>query len=42
MCMQVETDIQRGVEELYYDALKAMDVDSDTDSDADSQFEFDI
>ena len=34
--MQVETDIQRGVVELYYDTLKAMDVDSDSDSDADS------
>ena len=44
MCMQVETDIQRGLEELcyMYDALKAMDVDSDSDSDADSQVEFDI
>ena len=31
--MQVETDIQRGVVELYYDTLKAMDVDSDSDAD---------
>ena len=34
--VQVGTDIQRGVVELYYDTLKAMDVDSDSDSDADS------
>ena len=34
--MQVETDIQRDVMELYYDTLKAMDVDLDSDSDADS------
>ena len=34
--VQVETDIQRGVVELYYDTLKAMDVDSVSDSDADS------
>ena len=34
--MQVETDIQSGVVELYYDTLKAMDVDSDSESDADS------
>ena len=33
--MQVETDIQGGVVELYYDTLKAIDVDSDSDSDAD-------
>ena len=29
-------DIQRGVVELYYDTLKAMDGDWDSDSDADS------
>ena len=34
--MQVENDIQKGVVELYYDTLKAMDVDSDSDTDADS------
>ena len=34
--MQVETDIQSGVVELYYDTLKAMNVDSDSESDADS------
>ena len=34
--LQMETDIQRGVVELYYDTLKAMDVYSDFDSDADS------
>ena len=40
--MQVETDIQWGVIELYYDALKAMDVNSDSNSHADSPFEFDM
>ena len=38
--VQVETDIQRGLVEFYYDALKAIDVDSD--SDADYPFEFDM
>ena len=40
--VQVGTNIQRGVVELYFDALKDMDVDSDSDSDADSPFEFDM
>ena len=34
LCVQVETDIQRGVVELYYDTPKAMDVDSDSDADS--------
>ena len=40
--VHVETDIQRDVVVLYYDTLKAMDVDSDSDSDADSPFEYDM
>ena len=41
--VQVETDVQAGAEEIYHDALKAMDMDSDSEeSDVDSQFEFDM
>ena len=35
--------MQAGAEEIYHDALKAMDMDSDSEeSDVDSQFEFDM
>ena len=42
--VQVGTDVQAGAEEIYHEALKAMDMDStdSEESDVDSQFEFDF